>query len=59
MIALAETDRSGYWRGFNATTANAYAICLDLLRYEQIGEANTLRGRVVRAFFWLMRVWRP
>lgn len=32
-------------------------ICPDLLRYDQLGEADNLRGRVVRAFFWLMRVW--
>lgn len=33
-------------------------LCPDLLRYENIGEADGMRGRVVRAFFWLMRVWR-
>ena len=33
------------------------ALCPDLLRYEQIGAADNWRGRVVRAFFWLMRVW--
>lgn len=32
-------------------------LCPDLLRYEQIGAADNLRGRVVRAFFWAMRVW--
>jgi hypothetical protein len=32
-------------------------LCPDLLRYDQLGEADNLRGRVVRAFFWLMRVW--
>lgn len=36
-------------------TANA--LCPDLLRYEQIGEADGWRGRTVRAFFWLMRAW--
>jgi len=32
-------------------------LCPDLLRYENIGGADGLRGRVVRAFFWLMRAW--
>ncbi len=34
-------------------------LCPDLLRYENIGAADGLRGRAVRAFFWIMRVWRP
>lgn len=33
-------------------------FCPDLLRYEDIGAADNMRGRVVRAFFWLMRWWR-
>ena len=33
-------------------------LCPDLLRYEQIGPADNWRGRVVRAFFWVIRVWR-
>lgn len=37
--------------------SNPSALCPDLLRYEQIGEADTFRGRVVRAFFWLLRTW--
>lgn len=32
-------------------------MCPDLLRYDQLGEADNLRGRVVRAFFWVMRIW--
>lgn len=32
-------------------------MCPDLLRYDQLGEADNLRGKVVRAFFWLMRIW--
>ena len=32
-------------------------LCPDLLRYENIGAADGWRGRVVRAFFWLMRGW--
>ena len=34
-------------------------LCPDLLRYENIGVADGLRGRVVRAFFWAMQAWRP
>lgn len=34
-------------------------ICPDLLRYEQIGEADGWRGRIVRAFFWLLQAWPP
>ena len=41
-----------FWR----SSANPSALCPDL-RYEQIGAADNLRGRVVRAFFWLMRAW--
>lgn len=33
-------------------------MCPDLLRYDQLGEADNMRGRVIRAFFWLMRAWR-
>jgi hypothetical protein len=32
-------------------------LCPDLLRYELLGEADGWRGRAVRAFFWLLRVW--
>lgn len=32
-------------------------MCPDLLRYDQLGVADNLRGRVIRAFFWLMRAW--
>lgn len=34
-------------------------LCPDLLRYEQIGEADGLRGRVVRGFFWILQLWPP
>lgn len=32
-------------------------ICPDLLSYADLGAADNLRGRVVRAFFWLIRRW--
>ena len=38
-------------------TCTTSAICPDLLDYSKIGEADNMRGRVVRVFFWLMRVW--
>ena len=34
-------------------------LCPDLLRWENIGEADGCRGRAVRAFFWLLRAWPP
>ena len=34
-------------------------LCPDLLRWENIGAADGLRGRVLRAFFWLLRIWPP
>jgi hypothetical protein len=46
----------------NQSTSNKIQIvtiplCPDLLRYDQLGAADNLRGRVIRAFFWLMRIW--
>ena len=35
------------------------ALCPDLLRLQQIGEADNFRGRVVRAFFRLLDVVLP
>lgn len=32
-------------------------LCPDLLSDEDIGAADTLRGKVVQAFFWLLRIW--
>jgi hypothetical protein len=40
-------------------TASPSYLCPDLLRYEQIGAADGLRGRVVRAMFWVLRAWPP
>ena len=34
-------------------------LCPDLLRWENIGVSDGLRGRVVRTFFWIMRIWPP
>ena len=33
-------------------------ICPDLLDFAALGETDNLRGRVVRAFFWLIRWWK-
>lgn len=43
--------------GSNPIQMVGIPLCPDLLRYEQLGEADNLRGRVVRAFFWLLRWW--
>lgn len=32
-------------------------ICPDLLDYSAIGAADNLRGKVVRLFFYVMRIW--
>jgi hypothetical protein len=32
-------------------------ICPDLLRFDQLGEADGWRGRLVRGFFWLLKLW--
>ena len=44
---------------YTLTSGLPSVVCPDLLRYEQIGAADRLRGRVVRAFFWLLRAWPP
>lgn len=41
----------------NVTRIVTIPLCPDLLRYDDLGAADNLRGRVVRAFFWLMRFW--
>lgn len=55
IVSTAETGLVGG----QTTSENRRALCPDLLRYEQIGEADLWRGRVVRAFFWLLRAWPP
>lgn len=45
------------WQENASTTGFPGFVCPDLLRYEQIGAADNLRGRVVRAFFWILRAW--
>lgn len=34
-------------------------LCPDLLRWSNIGPADGPRGRLVRGFFWLLRLWPP
>jgi hypothetical protein len=46
-------------RAADGTLVTGDCLCPDLLRYENIGAADGLRGRAVRAFFWVMRAWRP
>lgn len=43
--------------GSSFGTAVPFALCPDLLRHEQLGTADNFRGRVVRGFFWFMRLW--
>jgi hypothetical protein len=38
---------------YNTSTS---AICPDLLRLSDIGEADGWRGHVVRGFFWVLRI---
>jgi len=46
-------------RAADGTWVTPDHLCPDLLRYENIGAADGLRGRAVRAFFWLLRAWKP
>ncbi len=40
-------------------TASSYVCCPDLMTLNDIGEADNLRGRIVRVFFWVLdRVWK-
>lgn len=49
----------GHPGAVSTNTGSEQWLCPDLLRWEQIGAADGLRGRVVRAFFWLLRAWPP
>lgn len=55
-FVIYEGDLLGNITGVNARLVTI-PLCPDLLDYELIGEADNLRGRVVRAFFWIMRAW--
>ena len=46
-----------WWITPSLGSSTQTALCPDLLRYEQIGEADGWRGRVVRGFFWILRLW--
>ena len=46
-------------RAADGTWVTPDHLCPDLLRWENIGEADGCRGRAVRAFFWLLRAWPP
>lgn len=54
---------SGVYASANTTTSITrlvgVPICPDLLDHSVLGEADGLRGRVVRGFFWLLRWWKP
>ena len=60
---LQGVGRAGMNWTSNQTTATGFKligvpICPDLLSFADLGEADNLRGRFVRAFFWLLRIWR-
>ncbi len=39
-------------------TTSSFIQCPDLMTLDDIGVADNLRGRIVRAFFWVLdRVW--
>lgn len=62
MEPLLMSDGARFWYEWPpgvTGSATPSALCPDLLRYEQLGEADGQRGRVVRAFFWLLRYWPP
>lgn len=40
-------------------TTNRSVLCPDLLSIDDIGVADNLRGRVVRAFFHVIAWWKP
>ena len=46
-----------YGPQFCSTTGSSSKLCPDLLTIDAIGAADNLRGRVVRAFFTVMRLW--
>lgn len=39
----------------NITKLVTIPLCPDGLRYEDLGEADTWRGRLIRSFFYLLR----
>jgi hypothetical protein len=41
----------------DGTLVTPDCLCPDLLRHGQLGEADGWRGRVVRAFFFVLRAW--
>lgn len=47
---------------FSNTGASIHLVgvpfCPDLLRYADLGAADSWRGRVIRFFFWCLRWWR-
>ena len=49
---LQRVDGAGAWR-------SPFYACPDMLTIDNLGVADNLRGRVIRAFFRLMRPWKP
>jgi hypothetical protein len=51
-IAWSSTDAN-----MSTLRLHASPLCPDMIEWRDLGDADNLRGRVVRAFFWLMRWW--
>jgi len=56
---ISVTYGTGLVAAADGTLVTPDHLCPDLLRWENIGAADGPRGRVVRAFFWLLRAWPP
>lgn len=54
-ISSADTHTITFTPG-STLTSNTTAICPDLLRLDDLGEADNWRGKVVRGFFRLLRI---
>ena len=42
-----------------ACTTTWYSACPDLMTIDHIGVADNWRGRLIRCFFQIMRLWPP
>ena len=55
-VALSREDAARTPFTYVTMTATTSALCPDLLRLSDIGEADSWRGRVVRLFFRVLKV---
>ena len=54
---MAELREEQAWMARLETTGGYPVICPDIFGQRHLGSADTLRGRAVRAFAWLMERW--